>query len=80
MKKAGCLKTNNSCEMVNIQHDLMRWTDAKCIFMCLILQLRKLSCREIKLSKPVIWGWEVLVLDNITKYLFEINSEKNNKE
>lgn len=78
--KAGCLNTNNICEMVNIQDDLMKLTDAKCIFMCLILQMRKLSCREIKLSRPVTWWWEVLALDNTTKYLFEMNPEKNKQE
>ena len=71
MKKVGCLKTN-VCEIVAIQYDFLKLTDAKCIFMCLILHRRKLSCREVKLIKPVIRWWEVLILDNITRYLFGI--------
>lgn len=71
MKKVGCLKAN-ICEMVIIQYDFLKLMDAKCIFMCLILHMRKLSQREIKLIKPVIWWWGVLMLDNITRYLFGI--------
>ena len=71
MKKIGCLKPT-ICEMVTIQYYFLKLMDAKCIFMCLILHMRKLSCREIKLIKPVIWWWEVLILDNITRYVFGI--------
>lgn len=58
--------------MVTIQYYFLKLMDAKCIFMCLTLHMRNFSCREIKLIKPVIWWWEVLILDNITRCVFGI--------